>query len=98
MMGTFPVDAPRDRVVATLRSLGFRLVREREHLAMARDNPDGTTIPLTLPSPSERQRVDAPTHRHPSRDLACRFPGRLRAGAVSTTPLATLSDLPSSHR
>lgn len=30
--------------------LGFRIVREREHVAMARDNADGTTTPLTMPS------------------------------------------------
>lgn len=46
----FPVDAPRDRVVRALESLGFELVREREHVAMRRSNPDGTTTPLTLPN------------------------------------------------
>jgi hypothetical protein len=30
--------------------LGFRLVREREHIAMLRQNPDGTTTPLTMPN------------------------------------------------
>lgn len=33
-----------------LESLGFRIVREREHIAMVRDNLDGTRTPLTLPN------------------------------------------------
>lgn len=46
----FPVDAPRVRVVRALQLLGFQIVREREHTAMRRTNPDGTTTPLTLPN------------------------------------------------
>jgi predicted RNA binding protein YcfA (HicA-like mRNA interferase family) len=46
----FPVDAPKSKVVKALGLLGFRVVREREHIAMARDNPDGTQTPLTLPN------------------------------------------------
>ena len=46
----FPVDAPRGRVVRALHTLGFQTVREREHIAMRRRNPDGTTTPLTLPN------------------------------------------------
>ncbi|MBA2447517.1 MAG: type II toxin-antitoxin system HicA family toxin [Chloroflexi bacterium] len=49
-MTGFPVDAPKRRVVRALESLGFRLVREREHIAMARDNPDGSVTPLTMPN------------------------------------------------
>jgi len=30
--------------------LGFRLVREREHLALLRFNPDGSETPLTMPN------------------------------------------------
>jgi hypothetical protein len=46
----FPVDAPKSKVVKALGLLGFRVVREREHVALARDNADGTQTPLTLPN------------------------------------------------
>jgi predicted RNA binding protein YcfA (HicA-like mRNA interferase family) len=49
-MAQFPKDAPKARVVATLQALGFQIVREREHIAMIRENIDGTKTPLTLPN------------------------------------------------
>ena len=49
-MARFPRDAPKQRVRKALEKLGFRLVREREHLAMVRDNDDGTQTPLTMPN------------------------------------------------
>jgi len=49
MIGRFPKDAPKRRVVKALQKLGFRLIREREHIAMERQNPDGTKTPLTMP-------------------------------------------------
>lgn len=49
-MAKFPVDAPKSKVVKALGLLGFRVVREREHIAMVRDNPDRTQTPLTLPN------------------------------------------------
>jgi predicted RNA binding protein YcfA (HicA-like mRNA interferase family) len=37
-------------VVKAFESLGFRIVREAEHISMSRANPDGTRTPLTMPS------------------------------------------------
>lgn len=49
----FPVDAPKKRVIKTLESLGFTIIREREHIAMIRENSDGTKTPLTMPNHSQ---------------------------------------------
>jgi len=45
-MKKFPVDAPKRKVVKALENLGFRVVREKEHISMVRENPDGTKTPL----------------------------------------------------
>jgi predicted RNA binding protein YcfA (HicA-like mRNA interferase family) len=45
-MMKFPVDAPKTKVIKALEILGFKLVREREHLALFRLNPDGSKTPL----------------------------------------------------
>jgi len=49
-MTKFPIDAPQRRVVKALEALGFRMIREREHIAMIRENPDGSRTPLTMPN------------------------------------------------
>ena len=49
-MAKFPVDAPIDKVIKTFAKLGFRLIREGNHISMLRENQDGTRTPVTMPN------------------------------------------------
>jgi len=49
-MSRFPVDAPKQKAIRAFQALGFSIVREREHISMLRENPDGSRTPLTLPN------------------------------------------------
>lgn len=51
-MSKFPVNAPKQKVVRALELLSFVIIREREHIAMVRENEDGTRTPLTMPNHS----------------------------------------------
>ncbi|MCG8450293.1 MAG: type II toxin-antitoxin system HicA family toxin [Pirellulales bacterium] len=49
-MAKFPVDAPKWKVLKALQELGFVVVREAEHIALRRENPDGSITPMTIPN------------------------------------------------
>ena len=49
-MTKFPADAPKRKVVKALEILGFRVIREKEHISLERRNPDGSNTPLTMPN------------------------------------------------
>lgn len=49
-MQKFPVDAPKRKVIRALEALGFTIIREKEHISMLRENPDGSRTPLTIPN------------------------------------------------
>lgn len=59
-MDRFPKDAPKRRIVKAFKNLGFEIVREGAHIAMLRNNADGTKTPLTMPNHSK---IKGPTLR-----------------------------------
>jgi predicted RNA binding protein YcfA (HicA-like mRNA interferase family) len=46
----WPVDAPLRKVLKALAALGFQVVREGNHVALVRRNPDGSQTPMTIPN------------------------------------------------
>ncbi len=46
----FPRDAPQRKVIKVLEVLGFKIVRIGNHVSMIRENPDGSSTPLTMPN------------------------------------------------
>ena len=50
----------KTKVIKTLEKLGFRVIREGNHISMVRENPDGSRTPLTMPN---HRHIKAPTLR-----------------------------------
>lgn len=49
-MPRFPTDASKNRVIQTFERLGFRILREGNHIVMIRENEDRSRNILVLPN------------------------------------------------
>jgi hypothetical protein len=49
-MPRLPRDAPKRKVLKAFKKLKCEIVREAEHIALRRQNPDGSTTPMTIPN------------------------------------------------
>jgi predicted RNA binding protein YcfA (HicA-like mRNA interferase family) len=49
-MTKFPVDVPIEKILKVFELLGFSIVRKGNHIAMIRDNADGTRTTMTIPN------------------------------------------------
>ncbi len=87
-MPRFPVDVPKTKAIRTLERLGFRVVREGNHISMVRKNPDGSQTPLTMPNHRRIIRSNFTPNLHSVWDLQSRFSGGLRTNVNFTAPTA----------
>ncbi len=56
-----------------LAELGFKVVREREHISLERQSQDGTRTMMTLPNHRMIKGVDPAIHLHSSRHFTSRL-------------------------
>jgi len=77
-MAKFPVDAPKRKVVKALKILGFQPVREKEHISMMRENPDGIKTPMTMPNHPKNKSLYTKNNLHPIRNYKRRVFGGLQ--------------------
>jgi hypothetical protein len=68
-MSKFSVDAPIRKVVKSFELLGFNIVREDNHIAMLRENPDGTRNSPNDAKPSNNQEINAENYPYTSKDI-----------------------------
>ncbi len=92
-MPKFPVDAPKEKVVRTLEILGFQIVREGNHIAMVRRNPDGTRTPLTMPNHRTIKGSTLRTIIQPEWDFSRRIHGGIREGMSSMVGNLSISGM-----
>ena len=46
----FPKDVPINKVLKVLNKFGFDKIREGKHISLRRENPDGSSTPMTIPN------------------------------------------------